>query len=81
MGCALTLTDGEGRTPLVTQNVKTDAAIRVDVGVVDASCEVHLGRLEGVICGEMDGEKEDTTRVRRITLQVLVSSWLLVFAV
>ena len=35
---------GEGRRPLVFENVETDSAVAVDVGVVDARREVHLGR-------------------------------------
>lgn len=60
--------NGQGRAPLVTQNVQADAAIRVDVGVVDTGGEVDLGRLEGVVCGEVDGEEEDTSRVGRVAL-------------
>jgi len=51
--------DRQSRAPLVSEDVETDAAIRVDVGVIDASCEVDLGRLEGVICGKVDGQEED----------------------
>lgn len=36
--------------------------------MVDASREVDLGRLEGVVGGEVDGKEEDTTRVRRLAL-------------
>jgi hypothetical protein len=64
----LTLRDGECGAPLVPQDVQTNAAVRVDVGVVDAGSEVDLGRLEGVVCGEMDCEEEDTARVWGITL-------------
>jgi hypothetical protein len=49
-----TFGDGQGGTPLITQNVQADAAVRVDVGVVDASCEVDLGRLEWVVGWEVD---------------------------
>jgi hypothetical protein len=45
---------GQRRAPLIPQDIKTDAAVRVDVGVVDAGCEVDLWRLEGVVCGEVD---------------------------
>jgi len=54
---------------LVSENVQTDAAVAVDVGVVDAGGEVDLGRLEGVVCGEVDGEEEDTARVWGVTLK------------
>jgi hypothetical protein len=49
-----TFGDGQGGTPLITQNVQADAAVRVDVGVVDTSCEVDLGRLEWVVGWEVD---------------------------
>ena len=65
----LTLGNGQGRTPLVSQNVEADATVRVDVRVVDARSEVNLRRLERVVCGEVDGEEENTTGVRRVTLQ------------
>lgn len=37
--------------------------------MVDASGEVDLGGLERVVCREVDGQEEDTARVRRVTLQ------------
>lgn len=60
----LTFRDCQRGAPLVTKNVQADAAVRVDVGVVDTSCEVNLGRLEGVVGGEVNGEEENTARVR-----------------
>jgi hypothetical protein len=54
---------------LISENVQTDTAVAVDVGVVDAGGEVDLGRLEGVVCGEVDGEEEDTARVWGVTLE------------
>ena len=45
---------GEGGTPLVLENVKTDTPIRVDVTVIDTRGEVHLGGLKGVVCWEVD---------------------------
>lgn len=71
MKCGLvvpTFGNGQRRAPLVTQDVQADATVRVDVRVVDAGCEVDLGRLEGVVCGKVDGEEEDTAGVRRVTL-------------
>ena len=50
-------------TPLITQNVQADAAVGVDVGVVYASLEVDLGRLERVVCGEVDGEEENAVLI------------------
>ena len=49
-----TFRDGQRRAPLVSQDIKTDAAVGVDVRVVDARGEVDLWRLEGVVCGEVD---------------------------
>lgn len=40
---------------MVSQNVKANAAIRVDVGMIDTCGEVDLGWLEWVVGGEMDG--------------------------
>ena len=54
---------------MISENVQTDTAVAVDVGVVDAGGEVDLGRLEGVVCGEVDGEEEDTARVWGVTLE------------
>lgn len=53
---------------MVTENVQTDAAVRVDVGVVDASSEVDLRRLEGVIGREVNGKEENTARVWGVAL-------------
>ena len=64
----LTFRDGQSRAPLVSQNVQADASIAVDVGVVDAGGEVDLGRLEWVVCWEVDCEEEDTARVWGVTL-------------
>jgi hypothetical protein len=49
-----TLGDGQSGAPLVSQDVQADAAVGVDVGVVDAGGEVDLRRLEGVVGGEVD---------------------------
>ena len=57
------LGDGEGRAPVVLQDVQTDDALAVDVAVVDAGAERHLGRLEGVLRGEVDVQKEDAALV------------------
>lgn len=64
----LTFGDGQGRGPLVSQDVQADAAIAVDIGVVDAGGKVHLGRLERVVGGEVDGEEEDTAGIWRVLL-------------
>ena len=49
-----TLDDREGGTPLVLQDVQSDAALRVDVGVVNLRREVDLRRLERVLRRERD---------------------------
>jgi hypothetical protein len=54
---------------LVPQDVQTDTAVGVDVGVVDAGGEVDLGGLEWVVGGEVDGEEEDTSGVWRVSLE------------
>ena len=41
--------------------------------MVDASCEVNLRRLEGIVGREVDGEEEDTAGVGRIALSSDVS--------
>lgn len=63
-----TFRDCKSGAPLVSQDVKTDTAIRVDVGVVDTSGEVDLGWLEWVIGREVDCQEEDASRVWRVTL-------------
>uniref|UniRef100_A0A1I8H3C2 DDE_Tnp_1_7 domain-containing protein n=1 Tax=Macrostomum lignano TaxID=282301 RepID=A0A1I8H3C2_9PLAT len=55
--------DGEGGTPLAAQDVQTDGAIAVDVGMVDSGAEGHLGRLERIVGGEVDGEEEHAAMV------------------
>ena len=65
-----TLGNGQGRAPLVSKNVQTDATIRVDVRVIDTGREVDFWGLERVIGREMDVEEEDTARVWTIALRV-----------
>ena len=60
------LRDGQCWRPLVFQNVKTDTTVRVDIAVVNPRCEVHFGRLEWIVCREVDVQEEDTSCVRRI---------------
>jgi len=57
----------QSRTPLVSQNVQTDAAIGVDIGMVDSSGEVNLWWLEGIVCREVYGEEEDAALERAVT--------------
>ncbi len=53
---------------MVPEDVKADAAVGIDVWVVDPSREVHLGWLEGIVGRKVDGQKEDTTRIWRLSL-------------
>ena len=55
--------DGECRAPVVFEDVKADDALTVDVAMVDAGPEGDLGRLEGVLGGEMDVQEKDTALV------------------
>lgn len=49
-----TFRDGQGRTPLIPQDIQADRPVRVDIRVVDLRCEADLGRLEGVVGRERD---------------------------
>ena len=53
-----TFGNSQRRAPLVSQDVEANAAVGVDVGVVDAGCEVDLGGLKGIIGREMYGEEK-----------------------
>ena len=55
-----TFGDGQGRAPLVSQDIQADAAVGIDVWVVDTCCKVYLGRLERVVGWEVDGKEKDT---------------------
>lgn len=55
--------DGESRRPLRPQDVQADAAVAVDVRMVDASGEGDLRRLERVVGGEVNGEEEHSSLV------------------
>lgn len=65
-----TFADCESGTPLVSQNVQADAAVGVDVGMVNTGGEVDLGGLERVVCREVDGQEEDAARVWRVALSI-----------
>lgn len=45
--------------PLVLENVQTDPAREVDVGVIDRRLEEHGWRAVGVVGGELHGQLED----------------------
>lgn len=55
--------------PLVSKNVQTDAAVRVDVGMIDSSGEIDFRGLERVVGWEVDGQEEDTALKWTVTLQ------------
>lgn len=46
---------------LTLENVKTDAAQPIDVGVVDFGKEANLGRSHGIIVRQEELELKDTT--------------------
>jgi len=49
--------------PIVLEDVQTDDSLAVDVAVIDACAESHLGWLERVFGWEVNIEKENTTFV------------------
>ena len=57
---------GEGRTPLILEDVETDASIRVNVAVINAGGEMDLGGFEGIVSGEVNIQEENTACVRRL---------------
>jgi hypothetical protein len=57
------LGDGECGAPLVLENVQTDPALCVDVRVIDLGNELDPRSLEGIVCGELNVKKEDTSCV------------------
>lgn len=58
-----TFRNRQRRAPLIPQDVQTDRPVRVDVRVVDLRREANLGRLEGVVGWEGDGQEEHAARV------------------
>lgn len=60
------LRNGQGRRPLVLQDIQTDASVRVDIWVVDLGGETDLWGLERVVCREMNRQEEDTIGVRAV---------------
>jgi len=58
--------NGECRAPLVLQDVKADSTIAVDVGVVQFRREVHLRRLERVVCWEVHFQEKDSPSERAV---------------
>lgn len=52
--------DGEGRSPVTTQEFTVDSPIAVDIRVVDLGGELDLGAAQGVVLGEVDVQGEDS---------------------
>ena len=63
------LGDGQGRAPLLLENIQTDGSMGVDVRVVDPGGEAHLRRLEGVVQREVDVQEEKSSLVWGILLR------------
>ena len=57
---------GESRRPLVFENVKTDSAVAVDVGMVDSGDEGDFRGFEGVISREVDVQEKHPSSVGRV---------------
>lgn len=64
-----TFRDGKSGRPLIPQDVKADAAVGVDVGVVDTSGKVHLRGLERVVGRECNAQEEYARRVWAVGLE------------
>ena len=46
-----------------SQYVQTNGSVGVDVRMIDSRGECKFGRLEGVVCGEVDVQEEHTALV------------------
>ena len=57
--------------PLIPKNVQANAAVRIDIGVVDLCRERHLRWLEWVVRWEGNGQEKDTARVWRVALPLV----------
>lgn len=57
------LGDGKSGRPLIPQDIQANTTVGVDVGVVNPGGEVHLRRLERIVCGEGDAKEKDTGRI------------------
>ena len=70
----LTLRNGQGWRPLISQDIETDRAIGVDVRVVDLGGERHLGRLEWVVwfvSGNPDAPSRQGSTASGVVLLIL----------
>ena len=61
--------DGEGRTPLILEDVKTDASVGVDIRVVDSGAEGDFRRLERIVNREVDVQEEQAACVWGVVLE------------
>jgi len=74
---------GQSRTPLVLENIKANSPIRVDIAVINAGGEMNLWRLEWIISGEVDIQKEDSSSIRGVVrthdsslpMKHIISNW------
>jgi hypothetical protein len=57
------LGDGEGRRPLLLEDVQANGALRIDVWVVYFGLELYFRWLKGVIRREMNGDEKDAAAV------------------
>jgi len=55
---------GKGWAPLVLKNIEANSPIGVDVTMINARGEMHLGGFEGVVCREVDVEEENSSCIR-----------------
>ena len=53
--------------PLLLQNVKANASICIDIGMVNLCVELNFGRLERVVRRKLDREEKNTALVWRVT--------------
>lgn len=57
------LRDGQSRAPIVFQNVQTNDALTVDVAVVNARAEGHLGRFKRILGRKVNVQEENAAFV------------------
>ena len=54
------------RNPLILEDSKADTSVRGDVTGIEASGEMYLGWLEGMISGKMNIQKENASGIWRV---------------
>ncbi len=50
--------EGEHGVPVLAEDIKTDIALKINVGMVDQGVALHLGRFVGIVLGDLDSEIE-----------------------